>query len=254
MYGWLERRNINTQNGDASGGRKPNSIFALSSRIMVDPKLFNHFREDDLSTNIPQGTLRLVNLIVKNETDTVFFLDRSARPAYVLFRKLWKELIPEFPLPQVRFISVGSDNKDQINAAKSSQQASIAKALAMLYKLDNPRKILVADEYAYSSQSLKTAHGFIEQMYPKAQVLSTGIYTVCPKWYGKMAMLMNLEDPPYNNPLKTRSFFSQRYKKSAYESVPILEFRAELYRLAQIIAQHTTVYPVGSFPVEPLVP
>lgn len=206
---------------------RPGSIFALSSQIVVNLESFpNSAQNDDQIRNLAEGTLRLVNLAVKQDADTIFFLDRSARPAYILLREVWKSLMPEFPLPRVRFINVGLNNVDFVTLPK------LAKALADAYKLNNPpsRRIIVADEYSASGKSVQRTKALIEAMYPQAKVLSTGIYRNCPSWYGKMDYLMRLSETPTpfsKNPDKS-IFLSRRTEYFPYRNDTVRLFREEL--------------------------
>ncbi len=241
-------------------GVKPNSIFAPSRFFPadIDPESFPDSTTSSEGRkrflDIAEGELRLINLTIENAINTIFFLDRSARPAYVLFREIWRNLMPEFPLPQVRFINVGMSNSSFVEEQlqTSSKKARVGKVLADTYKLPlQEKRILVADEYSDSGRSLRMAQTLIKAAYPQAKVLATGIYKDLPRWYGRMASLMGLTE---SYPIDKSTFFLSQREMYIYGVSMRGQFRKELSCLAELIAKHTLAYPIGSFPVEILGP
>src|SRR5258708_15987563 len=56
--------------------------------------------------NLAEGILHLINQSTKNNTDTIFFLDKSARPAAHLFSKTWEKILPDRDKPKIRFTNI----------------------------------------------------------------------------------------------------------------------------------------------------
>src|SRR5258708_1411258 len=88
------------------------------------------YAERDIE-DLAQGTINLINKCPHDHVDTIFFLEKSARPAAHLFRKTWEELLPETQRPKIRFINIGRERSID-NEYKFNQE--IAKDLHERYK------------------------------------------------------------------------------------------------------------------------
>lgn len=230
---------------DDSLGNGSDYIFSLSSPVEFSPVFYASSCNKVKSQDLAEGILRLINICVGRQISTVFFLDRSARPASVLFRDAWRILLPVAPLPQTRFINIGLNNEK----LQDQNWGDMQKELRTRYTdLDPEGNILVADEYICSGITINRAKSIIKMMYPDANTLATGIFKFMPFWYGHMYTLMSLEE---NHSDSFNSFFSR--KLNLPDSNALL-FRQDLSRIARIIAQHTVKSPVGSFKVEPFDP
>src|SRR5260370_39121885 len=74
--------------------QKPQELFSLASPLALDNQQFPLLKkEGEDATNLAEGTLNLIKLCTERNIDTLFFLDKSARPAAFLFRHTWENLI-----------------------------------------------------------------------------------------------------------------------------------------------------------------
>jgi hypothetical protein len=84
------------------------------------------------SKKLVEGSINLINALVTKAQEgkpvsTLLFLDKSARLAAYLFRKIWQELelngkLPKGVLiPKIRFINVGKDQNVKLNLKKPKE-------------------------------------------------------------------------------------------------------------------------------------
>lgn len=73
----------------------------------------------------------------------IFFLDKSARPAYFLFLKVWQRVFPNLARPKIRLIEIGRSEKS--NSGKINED--IREELKNRYGNLAGLNILVADEF-----------------------------------------------------------------------------------------------------------
>lgn len=218
--------------------------------------------------DLAEGTIRLINLCVQNGYDTVFFLDKSARPAVWLFKDVWERLCPDTPLPHIRYINTGKDQEDMENAYRDPVAAAeLLHGLQTRYHADTfrPKHILVADEFSNSGESVFRAATILSGVFEEAQIDETGIFTSPPQWkYSRfLPYLVHVQErsPVYDEETNKRVWSADDYfvEKSPAPETPeqrqaAYQFREELRNLAQIIAANATERPEGSENVLPLPP
>jgi hypoxanthine phosphoribosyltransferase len=130
--------------------------------------------------NVAEGTVNLINLVVSEKKDTVFFLDKSARPLGFLFMKTWDELYPEKQKPQIRFVDIGRDD----NSKFFNEDA--AEKLRETYKNSvDGKNVLVVDEYSLSGGTLANARRVFESNFPEGEFTYTSVLDNRPPWYGE---------------------------------------------------------------------
>lgn len=245
-------RDKETVSVEASSKTTPDRIFTISPSFNAQPTYFNALSGGERQLqDLATGTLNLINLCVEKQIDTIFFLDRSARPAAVLFRQVWQTLLSEFPKPEIRFINMGPSNQD-LQEGKWSwarRWRRMHKKLAARYiNLNTKGNILVADEYISSGATINRAKSLIKRMYPQANILATGLFLHNPSWYIYTNGLIGLSE---DNSSCFKSYFSQKNHASAST---ILQFRQDLSKLAELIAQHAGTSPRDSLTVKPFDP
>jgi hypothetical protein len=105
--------------------------------------------------------------------DTVFFLDKKARPLAYLMRQLYKDYCPELSMPQVRFINIGRVyNGDSHLSEHKVPFLGDSSQIASMYNIDEHGRIVVVDEFSASGKGLKKAVEQIGKAFPKAEEVS----------------------------------------------------------------------------------
>lgn len=213
----------------------PSHIFTLKDTADFTTLHMHELWEDELK-RLAEGTIRLINLCVTRQPEALFFLDRSARPGSVLFRITWKLLFPHAPIPKVRHINVGTNNKNRFSLASTYTMPNFS------YIHEHLGPLFVIDESIGTGTSVKTASNLVRQAYPNTTVTPMEMFNEFPSWYGKMSELMGLSDTDNTDLLSRRS------NKDQARST---RFRQDLTTLANAIAQQVDAHPLGSFIVVP---
>lgn len=73
-------------------------------RAEVSEKAFDTEGKQEL---IRKRAREMVDAVRRQKPDTLFFLDRSARPVSWIFREAWKKYNPDEEMPNIKFIDVG---------------------------------------------------------------------------------------------------------------------------------------------------
>ena len=173
----------------------PQEIFSLKSSIEVDDSRFplllsvsfppdldgDAMKRKYMNTNLAEGTLNLINLCLDRDIDTIYFLDKSARPLAFLFRHTWRHLMPDVPLPQIRYINIGLSQDEMIEVYNDT----VGQALQARFALTKPKQLLIADEYTDTGSSLQRAETVLRTVFPQAEsITTTGIFErKIASWY-----------------------------------------------------------------------
>lgn len=80
-------------------------------KILKEPRVREYFK---------RMTLKLVSQT--QDIDTMFFLDRSARPIAHLYRRVFAALHPDRQKPEIRYLNIG---KEKRRALKDSEEDRI---------------------------------------------------------------------------------------------------------------------------------
>jgi len=139
------------------------------------------------------GTTNLINTIIDrhcagNDTETLLFMDKSARNGAFLFDILWKaysklHLIPEIKKPTIRFLNISGYDYE-----KHKSPASLALLKQKLHQKDFSHGVLVVDEFVCSGDSLKLAVKVIDDLF-NSHPDGVQQFEYCPHWYGKSGLL-----------------------------------------------------------------
>lgn len=124
------------------------------------------------SEYIIKGTLRLVQKVVEadsqgNPYDTIFFLDKSARPGAYIYRKIIDVLqdrgyiSQDSKLPEIRFMDVGKVGEER--KIKSEETARMFREKFSTANLGN--KILIVDEFRDTGATLSNALKEFKEIY-----------------------------------------------------------------------------------------
>lgn len=137
-----------------------------------------------LKEELHDRTKKLVDRVVKEDIDTLVFLDKSARPISWLFRELWKVEQPDKKSPDIKFVNFGIghpahdkvyreervDLDREIEAVKPELQKWFKDQFAQ-------KQVLIVDEVSKSGRSLLLAKEVIERVFPEvSQVEETSLF------------------------------------------------------------------------------
>lgn len=189
--------------------------------------------------DLAEGTISLINKNLDKDIDTIFFLDKSARPAAYLFRETWRRLLPDKKLPNVCFINIGryqSRSRHQRQLFELPQLSDdTLNYLRKKFDGIEDDKILVADEFVNTGESLKRAVGVIGKVFPEASVEGTGIYKHQVQWRSGVQEVYNGGQDDY---------FTKPDRDPQYLD-PAKDMRATLSKFASVIAENTERIPRG---------
>ena len=130
---------------------------------------------------------KLVNQVINNECDIVFFADKSARPLAYMLTKLWRALCPEIPLPEIKFINVGRESRDK----------NLDEAKKIFEPYVTGKKVTIVDETSESGKTLEYAKTILLDCgathvssliaFPLGEVASLGGHAI-PAWGAPVAL------------------------------------------------------------------
>lgn len=259
------------QNLQAEKLALPQEIFSLKSSIEGDDSRFplllsvafppdldaDALKRHYVNTNLAEGTLNLINLCIDRAIDTIYFLDKSARPPAFLFRHTWQHLMPDVPLPHIRYINIGLSQDEMIAA----YNATVAQALQARFALTKPNHLLIADEYTDTGSSLQRAETVLRTVFPQAEsITTTGIFKrkivtwyagVSTSGYSQEAILGIRDKLVQNQQNPIDPYFIEPTRGEKDTS---LRLRSELAQMASLIAERACRHPRGTFAVKPIAP
>jgi hypothetical protein len=192
---------------------------------------------DETNYMIP-GTLALIDKIESaikegNPYDTIFFLDKSARPAYYLFNVLQRELDNRGLLsrehlenkPQIKFLDIGKTNDPWKYSSETINEMLYKKLpIETVAPRGKASRVMIVDEFKDTGVTLNSAIMELEDLYG---IEAEGYYQFKPKfgpfWY---------RNPSYN--LLEDAKISEQVKKLF--SDPITEERIAQIEIFQDLA------------------
>lgn len=203
--------------------------------------------------SLSDGILHLISYTLQERADVVFFTDRSGRPAAHLFRKVWRQIVPDQPIPLIRHINVGREQKDLDNRFRDR----IGPVLARRYGSLAGKSILVADDYQRSGGTGYRTCWMLREAFPDAQDMHlTGVFDESPPWWnrnhGGMVRLAAVKEPEVVADASKAYLVEAARARSVEELRLRRRFRFELDRLAYMIARHARW--VASNPCDPITP
>ena len=116
--------------------------------------------------------------------DTVFFLDKSARPVAYMFGKLFPIYYPGEKMPEIRFVNVGGSGSrlyDTDSRPFTGNPEIIRQTYGGRIKTDG--RIAIVDEYSHTGQASKHATEALNKAFPEAIVTTMVAYDKLPNWY-----------------------------------------------------------------------
>lgn len=209
----------------------------------IFPEFKNRFTlipEKDL-LHLIEGTIQLINLVIESDVDTIFFLDKSARPAAHLFRKTWKNFFPNNKPPSIRFVNIG--RKESLE--KHNDPETLNKLRNTFVDSVSDKNVLIADEYSITGNVLLQAFDTFTKTFPEAKRISrTAIYRSLPSWYRK-DYLIGVSDPSFHEPNEDKTiggFLTEPFTGSSevdkqQARQQFNKFREELNFLADLITR-----------------
>jgi hypothetical protein len=219
--------------------KKPPYFLSLTSENYFDEsdKRFRKIKDSDINT-MAWGIIKLINLTIKEDVDTIFFLDKSGRPAGYLFLKLWHNIFPDYLPPSIKFIEIGRTTKYSFPINKQ-----IRDELTKRYSDLKNQTICVADEYKSSGSTLELASNICSEVFKKAKrFIPVAIFDELPAWYSDTYGLGVEEEGKGSflvRPLNA--------KWSIYEENPALKLRRQLSLFALELAKRVTINPKRKF-------
>lgn len=215
-----------------------------------------HYEDDAIV--LTTGITRFNNFVVENNIDTIFFLDKSARPAGFLFLETWNNIYPGIKPPDIRFLDVGRDETD---IKKRKYEGTFAKeGLKKMFSTSTrDKRVCIADELIQSGDTIAKAKKLFEEVFPDTkQVICTGIFNDMPSWYGNR-LKIGVTEPNLASAIDRFTYlggFLNKPVAAADRETPeeTILLRKDLNILAKAIAQNIERAPIGSFHTEPLIP
>ncbi len=164
----------------------------------------------------------LIQEIVNGNIETLFFLDKSARPLAWMVKELWDVFAPKTPIPTIKFMNFDAQSwrgqypelVKEDNVAFKNRDINISvipeKEIAKLHDTFTygaglarrgqtgtqirqqdqiGEKILVIDEISLSGTTRELAASFLQRAFPKTEVSSTSVFVIGraeeeqPIWY-----------------------------------------------------------------------
>ena len=113
--------------------------------------------------------------------NTIFFLDKSARPLAYVLRKLFPIYCPNTPLPAVRFINIGPINAPTRERTFIGPASIIEKAYG--HHINKEGSMLVVNEWDQTGESTARAKKLLSEAFPQASISTQVAYTKLPAWY-----------------------------------------------------------------------
>lgn len=134
---------------------------------------------------------RFGEMIKKQEiSDTIFFLDKSARPVAYMFRKLFPIYYSGAKVPEIRFINIGGSGS-KLYDTDSRPFTGDLEIIRQTYgkHINMKGRIAIVDEYSHTGQASKRATELLSKAFPTATVTTMVAYDKLPNWYQNMDYL-----------------------------------------------------------------
>jgi len=115
--------------------------------------------------------------------DTVFFLDKSARPVAYLFRKLYSDYCPGKKVPKVKFINIGRGGVGfYSNERPFTGEPSVLRDVYGRH-IDQVGRILIVDDHRHTGETIDMTMSLFTEAFPQAQLKSMVVYSKSPNWF-----------------------------------------------------------------------
>lgn len=136
---------------------------------------------------VAERTEHLIDLMVADGVDTLFFLDKSARPISWLFRDLWHRKHPDASVPAVYFfdIDIRAVHRSNHRFSRTKYWAMVERLRQTYSGLAAAKKIVVVDEYLEIGESLFLATLLLQDAVADAPVYGYEITSGPARWAGE---------------------------------------------------------------------
>lgn len=188
----------------------------------------HYFAHKDIDLqNFADGVVKLINTVVENKTDTIFFLDRSARPCAYLFLSTWAQLYPGKDHPSIKFINIGTESKME------SISDDVINEVRERYKKSVGENVVVVDEYSETGDTMLKAERAMKVFFPESRIKVIVMFRDIPFWQGKSDTIGVSDYWKDNNAphLVVRPFFGYQGEKDKAVIKISRKFRSDLVRL-----------------------
>lgn len=215
-------------------------LIRLDGRALADRRLnFCWLDNEPFYSEMPhlkiaRGVVGLTNLCIRQEIDTLFLLDKSARPYGYLFLKTWRGLYPETRPPKVKFIKIRRINETYEQPENLTDDTY--GELRNRYIIKDGEKIAVIDDFSNYNKTIRKATYILRRAFKKSEIYSAYILDNMASWHGKEGILgvENGQSPQKKKFLTEPVIWRMIYDK---EVRPAVQLRSELRMLAANIAE-----------------
>ncbi|RJQ25310.1 hypothetical protein C4577_05910 [Candidatus Parcubacteria bacterium] len=113
--------------------------------------------------------------------NSIFFLDKSARPLAYIFKKLFPVYFPGATLPAIRFINISPLSDASLERSFKGPPLIVEQTYGK--SIDTKGRILIVDDYKDKGESIQRANDLFTEAFPEAIVETQIAYTKIPVWY-----------------------------------------------------------------------
>ena len=158
--------------------------YSLYSRYDRGSQKDSFLSPGELITQTDKFMKRFVELPKDNIPETIFFLDKSARPLAYMFRKLFPAYCPGVKMPEIRYINIGGSGSHMYDtdARPFDGNPDIIKKTYGGH-INEQGKITIVDEYSHTGEALKKATVVMKGAFQQATITQMAAYDKLPNWY-----------------------------------------------------------------------
>ncbi len=120
---------------------------------------------------IAEGALEVINKANEQNIETIFFLDRSARPFGFFVLRLYQELYPGESHPDIKFVNIGREDN-----GKYDDPIAIEHAKHLFETAIDNKKVLIVDDVVKEGTTKERAFRFFQDNFTPDSLDFTTIY------------------------------------------------------------------------------
>ncbi|MGH7245488.1 MAG: hypothetical protein ACREGI_00975 [Candidatus Levyibacteriota bacterium] len=177
------------------------------------------------------GALGIINVIIDNDIDTIFWMDKSARPLQRLTRAVWNQLLntdPErpghflphtdpryYPFPESRYMDIGQFDEGDGQISRTEIHMDAVGPLRKRFTQIPPHgNVLILDDASRSGLTLDGAEKLVSGMYPHAGRIIKHVGLTGLQFWHNRPDLVGVADGPNENfeDEGIRPYFTRRYE------------------------------------------
>lgn len=176
----------------------PTQETATSNKKEIGTPRFEIITDPYIRVEMKKRTELLIKRVQEEQIDTLVFLDKSARPLAWLFRELWKQSVPDSPMPQIKFINVGIAGHDALRSTSpkidkfriyfeppfeppnrgETIQSYATQIQHVFGDTLADQRILMIDEMSFTGASLQNSIDVMTAAYPNSDVSGTAMFQI----------------------------------------------------------------------------